>query len=65
MNVKDRRVVICELILCFLVFRDIFVKVLFKYFEVKKIKKRKKRNIFYVNWWLIKVINYLNFDECL
>lgn len=48
-NVKDRRVVICELILCFLVFRDIFVKVLFKYFEVKKIKKRKKRNIFYVN----------------
>lgn len=35
-NVKDRRVVICELILCFLVFRDIFVKVLFKYFEVKK-----------------------------
>lgn len=45
-NVKDRRVVICELILCFLVFRDIFVKVLFKYFEVKKLKKERKEIYF-------------------
>lgn len=65
-NAKDRRVVICESILCPSAFRDTLAKVLFKHFEVKKKKnqERKKRIIPHVNWWLRKVINHSNFDEC-
>ena len=33
-NAKDRRVVICESILCPSAFRDTLAKVLFKHFEV-------------------------------
>lgn len=41
-NAKDRRVVICESILCPSAFRDTLAKVLFKHFEVKKPKKERK-----------------------
>lgn len=41
-NAKDRRVVICESILCSSAFRDTLAKVLFKHFEVKKQKKERK-----------------------
>lgn len=41
-NAKDRRVVICESILCPSAFRDTLAKVLFKHFEVKKQKKERK-----------------------
>lgn len=49
-NAKDRRVVICESILCPSAFRDTLAKVLFKHFEVKKQKKKKEKKYISCKW---------------